>query len=74
MTRFYFDPPATPRKAPNPLRRLLIRCPATSKLVATGETIEEPLWAATANKTGKVICPHCAKPHRWVKEDIILAR
>ena len=74
MTHFYFGPPAKRRKAPNTLRHLLVRCPATSKLVATGETIEESLWAATRRKSGKFICPHCAKPHSWVKKDVVLAR
>jgi hypothetical protein len=74
MKRFYFDPPATTRKAPNTLRRLLVRCPSTSKLIATGETIEEPLWAAISSKAGKFTCPHCHKVHAWVKNDVILAR
>jgi len=72
--RFYFDPPTTPRKAPSTLRRLLIRCPSTSKLVPTGESIEEPLWAGVAKKTGKLTCPHCKKVHAWVKKDVLLAR
>jgi len=74
MNHFLFAPPTTPRKAPSTLRRLLVRCPATSKLVATGETIEEPLWEGTAKRTGKFTCPHCAKVHPWVKKDVILAR
>ena len=74
MARFYFDPPPTPRKAPSTLRRLLVRCPVTSKLVATGQTVEEPLWAAVPSRSGKFTCPHCDKSHSWVKKDVILAR
>jgi len=73
-TRFYFNPPAAPRKAPSTLRRLLVRCPATSKLIATGESIEEPLWEGIATKAGTFTCPHCTKVHSWVKKDVILAR
>jgi hypothetical protein len=71
---FYFGAPSPPRKAPCTLRRLLVRCPATSRLIATGETVEEPLWAEIPSKTGKVACPHCNKAHSWVKNDVILAR
>jgi len=74
MTHFYFGAPGPAPKQPNTLRRLLVRCPATSRLVATGETIEEPLWAATSKRSGKFTCPHCAKPHAWAKKDVILAR
>jgi len=74
MTHFLFPPPIVPRKAPTTLRRLLVRCPGTSKLVATGETVEEALWEAIAKRTGKFICPHCAKAHSWIKKDVILAR
>ncbi|HEY2713757.1 MAG TPA: hypothetical protein VGI60_14680 [Chthoniobacterales bacterium] len=71
---FYFGRPSPPRKAPCTVRRLLVRCPATSRLIATGETVDEPLWAAIPTKTGKVTCPHCHKAHSWVKGDVILAR
>jgi hypothetical protein len=74
MSHFYFAEPATPRKAPTTSRRLLIRCPATSRLVATGQTIEEALWPATRSKSGKTTCPHCDKVHSWAKKDVILAR
>ena len=74
MRHLYFGTLATARKASNTLRRLLVRCPATSKLIATGETVEEPLWAAISTKTGKFTCPHCDTVHSWVKKDVILAR
>ncbi len=73
MRHFYFGQPRT-HKVPNALRRLLVRCPATAKLVPTGQTTEESLWAATPSKAGKFTCPHCDKVHSWVKKDIILAR
>lgn len=74
MQHFYFQPPSTPRKTPSTMRRLLVRCPATAKLVATGEIIESSLWETTAKKSGKFTCPHCAKVHSWVKADVILTR
>lgn len=71
--RFYFEPPA-PRKAVNTIKRLLVRCPATAKLVVTGQTIDEQLWAALATRSGKVTCPHCGDKHSWAKKDVVLAR
>ena len=70
---FYFEPPP-PRKAVSTIKRLLVRCPATAKLVPTGETIEEQLWADTSRKAGKLTCPHCRGVHAWAKKDVILAR
>jgi hypothetical protein len=72
--RFYFDPPTPPRKAASTMRRLLVRCPSTSKLVETGQTCEEHLWAGTPKKSGKFTCPHCKRPHSWAKKDVVLAR
>ena len=74
MNQFYFGAPTPPRKPASTLRRLLIRCPATSKLVPTGQTVEEPLWAETKQKSGKSACPHCNRVHSWVKKDVLLAR
>jgi len=72
--RFYFEPPSPPKKPASTIRRLLVRCPSTSKLVATGQTIDEQLWAGTPRRTGKFTCPHCNRVHSWVKKDVVLAR
>ena len=71
--RFYFEPPA-PKKAKNTLRRLLVRCPSTSKLAPVGETIEEALWESAPKRSGRFTCPHCNRVHTWVKKDVVLAR
>lgn len=73
--RYYFGEPKL-RKAPSAaiIKRLLVRCPATSRLTPTGQTIDEQLWTAARLKGGKFTCPHCHKPHSWKKSDVVLAR
>jgi len=56
------------------IKRILVRCPATAKLTATGQTVEEELWGEAKLKTHKVICPHCQGLHDWTKKDVVLAR
>jgi hypothetical protein len=56
------------------IKRILVRCPATSKLTATGQTVEEEAWGATKLKEPKVPCPHCQGTHAWTKKDVVLAR
>ncbi len=56
------------------LKRILVRCPATAKLTATGMTIEEELFEAAAFKKPKLTCPHCSEVHDWQKKDVVLAR
>jgi hypothetical protein len=55
-------------------KRLLVRCPSTAKLIATGQTIEEEIWADTKLKAHNISCPHCQSTHAWKKEDVVLAR
>jgi len=56
------------------MKSLLVRCPATSKLTDTGQTIEEKLWSAAKVKAQKFTCAHCGKVHSWTKADVILGR
>jgi hypothetical protein len=56
------------------IKRILVRCPATSKLTPTGQTVEEEAWAETKLKEHKVPCPHCQGKHAWTKKDVVLAR
>lgn len=56
------------------IKRVLVRCPATAKLTATGQTVDEELWGETKLKESKVVCPHCQGTHAWTKKDAILAR
>lgn len=56
------------------IKRILVRCPSTAKLTATGMTIEEELFETTKFKVHKMTCPHCSAVHSWTKKDIVLAR
>jgi hypothetical protein len=56
------------------IKRILVRCPATAKLTATGQTVDEELWGDTKLKEHKVACPHCQGMHAWTKKDVVLAR
>jgi len=56
------------------IKRILVRCPATAKLTATGQTVEEELWEEAKLKAHKVTCPHCQGLHNWTKKDVVLAR
>jgi hypothetical protein len=74
-SRFLFDPPRpTKRKTHANLKSLLVRCPSTSKLTDTGQTIEETRWPDTKLKKQKFTCAHCGSVHSWTKEDVILGR
>ncbi len=56
------------------IKRILVRCPSTSKLTPTGETVEEALWDTTKLKLPRKTCPHCQQIHSWTKKDVVLAR
>src|SRR3954464_15178389 len=58
LMRYYFDKPRA-RKSVSLIKRILVRCPATAKLAATGRTTEEKRWAASKLETQKFTCPHC---------------
>jgi len=74
-TRFIFEPPRRPKANAGPtMKSLLVRCPATSKLTNTGQTVEEKSWPVTKVKTQKLACTHCGQVHSWNKKDVILAR
>jgi hypothetical protein len=74
-TRFLFDPPRRPKSKAGPtIKSLLVRCPSTSKLTDTGQTIEENSWQAAKVGTQKFTCAHCGSIHTWTKKDVILGR
>jgi hypothetical protein len=56
------------------IKRILVRCPTTKKLNATGMVIEEDVFAATEVRSGTVACVHCGEKHAWNKTEVILAR
>jgi hypothetical protein len=74
-TRYFFEPPRR-QKAGSQLRikKLLVRCPSSSRLIDTGQTIEEDRWATAKVKTQKFTCRHCGSVHVWKKEDVVLGR
>jgi len=55
-------------------KRIPVRRPATAKLTATGQTVEEEAWGETKLKAHKMTCPHCQGTHAWTKKDVVLAR
>jgi len=74
-TRFLFDPPRRPKAKVGPnLKSLLVRCPSTSKLTDTGQTMEEKRWRIARVKTQSFTCAHCGGIHTWTKKDVILGR
>ena len=56
------------------IKRILVRCPSTSRLTPTGKTVEEESWEGTKLKEQKMACPHCQGTHAWTKKDVVLAR
>jgi hypothetical protein len=75
VSRYYFDPPRRPKAKPGSgMKSLLVRCPATSKLTDTGQTIAEKSWPTVRLKNGKFTCTHCGGVHTWTKKDVILGR
>jgi hypothetical protein len=74
-TRFYFEPPRRTKTKPGvSIKSLLVRCPSTSKLSDTGQTVEESGWAKAKLKSQKLTCAHCGAVHAWTKKDVILGR
>jgi hypothetical protein len=74
--QYFFDPPRRRTKAKDDLnlKSLLVRCPSTSRLTDTGQTIDEKVWGTAKVKTQKITCVHCGKVHTWTKQDVILGR
>jgi hypothetical protein len=73
MTKFFL---ARSQKKPTGavIKRVLVRCPSTGKLTATGQTTNDEAWPKVRFKPPSGNCPHCRRDHSWKKEDVILAR
>lgn len=56
------------------IKRILVRCPSTGKLLPTGKVVREALWDESKLKLPRLACPHCDKTHLWTKKDVVLAR
>jgi hypothetical protein len=73
--RFFFDRPRRPKPKSGPnIKSLLVRCPATSRLTDTGQTIEAKRWPMAKVKPQKFTCAHCGSVHTWTKADVVLGR
>jgi endogenous inhibitor of DNA gyrase (YacG/DUF329 family) len=55
-------------------KKIMIRCPKTSKAVFTGMAMDEKSFADPTNKfvNNSIQCPHCGQMHTWSKEDAFL--
>jgi hypothetical protein len=73
-TRFFFEPPRPKTKSRPNIKSLLVRCPSTSRLTDTGQTIDEKLWPTARVKNQKFTCAHCGSVHSWTKTDVVLGR
>ncbi len=51
---------------------VLIRCPNTRKLLATGIALDLDCFHRTELKEMAVFCPFCGRQHRWEKKDAFL--
>ena len=66
------------RSAPLPngpvIRRILVRCSVTAKLIDSGRTVEEKKFESMRLTNNKISCSYGGQVHRWTKKDVILAR
>jgi endogenous inhibitor of DNA gyrase (YacG/DUF329 family) len=57
---------------PNPeveMANVMIKCPATGKLVPTGFEMDAQSFASSDLSDNSVSCPACGGTHVWSKED-----
>ncbi|HLW35708.1 MAG TPA: hypothetical protein VKS98_08620 [Chthoniobacterales bacterium] len=73
-SRFLFEPPRPKARPSANIKSLLVRCPSTSRLIDTGQTIDEKSWPTAKVKKQKFTCAHCGDVHSWKKEDVVLGR
>jgi hypothetical protein len=73
MSKFNLTRSATSSPGPA-IKRILVRCPSTGRLAATGKTVQEAAWSDTKLNRPRLTCPHCHQVHSWTKKDVVLAR
>ena len=72
---FYFGQPRPAKTKPGSnIKSVLVRCPTTSRLTDTGQTVEQDAWSSAEVKRQKVTCSHCGEVHTWEKKDVVLGR
>jgi hypothetical protein len=73
MTNYSFKRALKPPNG-SVIKRILMRCPSTGKLIETGRTVKEAAWESTKLDRPRLTCPHCRQVHKWTKKDVVLAR
>lgn len=63
-------------KAPDPetVRQILVRCPRTARLFATGLTTKAVDFAAIEPTDYQMTCSFCGQVHPWTEENVVLGR
>ena len=56
------------------IKRILVRCSRTAKLILTGQTVKESEFESMRLTNNKLTCIHCGEVHRWSRENVVLAR
>jgi hypothetical protein len=51
---------------------VVIRCPATGKLLDTGFVMSRLAFEMSDLRGGTVLCPHCCETHVWRKQEAFL--
>ena len=51
------------------IRKVLVKCPSTSKDVATGFTMSQSDWDVADIKAAAFKCRECGDIHTWSKQD-----
>ena len=53
-------------------RPILIRCPATQRLIPTGIVTDQRTYESGTFLNNSTQCPHCGELHTWSKENTLL--
>ena len=59
---------------PETLKRILVRCPGTGKLFATGITTKATQFASIEAADNQIACSFCGTVHSWTQENVVLGR
>jgi hypothetical protein len=56
----------------NTLSAVMIKCPNTGKLIATGIETDEDSFGRLPDALSRTYCPHCGVEHAWWKREALL--
>jgi hypothetical protein len=52
------------------MNRIVIKCPATGKMIYTGYAMDPAIFdASPIEEMDPIECPACHQTHRWTKKD-----